>query len=273
MERRNFIKNTGLGIAGLALSNSIYSKNTSTKKSLEIFILLSGGVCFNDVLDPINNKILSVINQDNNFEILCKTKINYSGDVLEHSDAMFNALNGLNEIASKNIFISNQNSLVTNKIANSNLPLTVVTTNAKNNLSSYRNDLAVFEKAYQYFDSNENIRLILNLEDTDIAHCNGQKYFDVLEHYSFQITKLCNQLFSNEFSNKCQTSITVASVIGRNNFNNDIYSEKYHAGTDHYHESARALFSFQINKSALSNIRFDHTKYDSKDMIVSNKMS
>ena len=35
MERRNFIKNTGLGIAGLALSNSIYSKNTSTKKSLE----------------------------------------------------------------------------------------------------------------------------------------------------------------------------------------------------------------------------------------------
>ncbi len=66
MKRRNFIRNTGLGIAGLALSNNIYGEKLSTKKSLNIFILMSGGVCFNDIIEVKNSPTLKLFNDYTN---------------------------------------------------------------------------------------------------------------------------------------------------------------------------------------------------------------
>ena len=76
MKRRNFIKNTGLTIAGLAFTNSIYSKNNSENKSLNIIILMSGGVGFEDVIDIKNNRILQFFNETQNINLHCKTNGN-----------------------------------------------------------------------------------------------------------------------------------------------------------------------------------------------------
>ena len=58
MKRRNFIRNTGFGIAGLALSNSIYGKDLSTRKSLNVFILMSSLIKLSQVPEDIQEKVL-----------------------------------------------------------------------------------------------------------------------------------------------------------------------------------------------------------------------
>ena len=267
MKRRNFIKNAGLSLAGLAISNSIYSKNLPAKKSLNIIILMSGGIDFNDIIDDNNNRISVLFNEHSNLELICKTRLNCSCKNLEHANAVINALHELKGNSSENIFISNTYSDVTKTIMESKLPLTVVTTNAQPSIKPYRNDAAIFKKASQYLNSPNNCTLILNLEDTDIAHFNKQKYYDVLQHYNHQIDLLCKKVYSPDFRNECHTSVSVTSVIGRNNFSNDVYNEIDLSSTDHYDESARKLFSFDIAYAAEHQLKFDHTIYDSKHLL------
>jgi hypothetical protein len=269
MKRRNFIKNAGLGIAGLTLSNGIYGKNLSTKKSLNIFILMSGGLCLNDIIEVKNNPTLKLFNEYTNIAIQCKTNVNYTGQCMEHANAMLAVLGALKDDSVKNIFISNVHSEVTLAVKNSFLPLSVIDTNSQGILDPYRNDAAVFEKAYQYFDQPHNFNLILNLEDTDIAHYSKEDYEQVLKYYSFQINKLCKFLYAADFRGKCNTSISVASVLGRNNFENEIYNELNQGGTDHYDSAARALFSLSMSYAAASQISFDHSNFDSKDLLSS----
>jgi hypothetical protein len=97
MKRRNFIRNTGLGIAGLALSNSIYGKDLSTRKSLNVFILMSGGVCFNDIIDVKNNSTLKLFNECANVALNCRTNVNYTGQSMEHTAAMITVLQTLKD--------------------------------------------------------------------------------------------------------------------------------------------------------------------------------
>ncbi len=269
MKRRNFIRNTGLGIAGLALSNNIYGEKLSTKKSLNIFILMSGGVCFNDIIEVKNSPTLKLFNDYTNIALQCKTNVNYTGQRLEHADAMLAVLGSLKDDSVKNIFISNIHSDVTLAVKNSLLPLSVIDTNSQGIVDPYRNDAAVFEKAYQYFEMNDNLNLILNLEDTDIAHYSKEDYEQVLQYYSIQINKLGKLFYSSDFKNKCNTSITLASVMGRNNFENEIYDEQNQGGADHYDSSARALFSISMSYSAISQVTFDHLNLDSKDLLSS----
>jgi len=270
MKRRNFIKNTGLTLAGLAFTNSIYSKNNSEKKSLNMIILMSGGVGFEDVIDIKNNKILQFFNETQNINLLCKTNVTYNGKDMEHAASLIPILQTLKENGAKNIFISNCNSDVTKTLIHSKLPVTVVTTTAQNMNAPFRNDAAIFEEAYNYMNLNENVTLILNLEDTDVAHYNKENYFKVLEYYSAQINKFYKSLSSPAYQNNYNTSITVASVLGRNNFNNDGCSDDFEGATDHYDESARKIFCLAATFASTTTIKFEHQKYDSKDLLKQN---
>jgi len=269
MKRRNFIRNTGLGIAGLALSNSIYGKDLSTRKSLNVFILMSGGVCFNDIIGFENNPSLKLFDDYANMTLNCRTNVNYTGQSMEHTAAMIAVLQALKDDSVKNIFISNKHSEVTHAVKNSLLPISVIHTNSKGILEPYRNDAAIFEKAYAYFEWPNNLNLILNLEDTDIAHCNSESYFEVLAHYHLEIKKLCNFLNTSDLWGNFNTTINVASTIGRNGFKNELHNELNQGGTDHYDPSARALFSLSMSCSATSQISFDYSSYDSKDLFSS----
>lgn len=270
MKRRNFIKNTGLTLAGLAFTNSIYSKNNSEKKSLNIIILMSGGVGFEDVIDIKNNRILQFFNETQNINLLCKTNVTYNGKDMEHAASLIPILQTLKDSGTKNIFISNCNSDVNKTLIHSNLPISVVTTIAQNMNAPFRNDAAIFEEAYKYLNLNENVTLILNLEDTDVAHYSKENYFEVLEYYSAQINKFYKFLFSPNYPNNCNTSLTVASVLGRNNFNSDVCSECSEGATDHYDESARKTFCLAATFASTTSLKFEHQKYDSKDLLKNN---
>ncbi len=63
MKRRNFIKNTGLSLAGIALSNSLFSKNTLENKNLNIIILMSGGVLYSDIIEAKKIATFSFFNK------------------------------------------------------------------------------------------------------------------------------------------------------------------------------------------------------------------
>lgn len=266
MKRRNFIKNAGLGLAGLALSNNIYSGNLPVKKSLNIYVLMSGGIDFNDIIDEKNNRIHILFDETAQLELHCKTNLTCNSRYLEHPDAVINALHFLNGNPSDNIFISNPNSDVTKTLIDSNLPLTVISTAANNYIHPYRNDAAIFEKAFQLLQNSNHMNMILNLEDTDIAHIDKQKYFDVLKYYNQAIDQLCKKVFSADFKNTCNIAINVTSVIGRNNFSNEIHNDINQTGTDHYDESARKLFSFDIKYASGYLLNFDHSKYDGKNL-------
>jgi hypothetical protein len=269
MKRRNFIKNTGLSLAGLALSNSILSKSLPAKKSLNVIILMSGGVNFYDIIDENNNRISVFFNENADIELCCKTKLYYSGKNLEHSDAVLNALHPLKGNPSEYIFISDLNSNSTKTVVESKLPITLVTTKAHSNLEPYRNDAAIFEKAMHYIEAKSNTTIILNIEDTDIAHFEKQKYYDVLQYYNHQIENVCKTVFSSNYRNECNTKISLISVIGRNNFSNEIYNKTNQAGTDHYDETARKLFSIDIAYAENYQLKFDHVPYDSKNLLRS----
>lgn len=270
MKRRNFIKNTGLTIAGLAFTNSIYSKNNSENKSLNIIILMSGGIAFEDVVDIKNNRILQFFNETKNINLHCKTNVRYNGKDMEHAASLIQTLQTLKDNGDKNIIISNRNSDVTKTLIHSNLPVSVITTIAQNMHAPFRNDAAIFEEAYKYLNLNENITLILNLEDTDVAHYSKENYFKVLDYYSAQINKFHELLSSPANQNKYNTSITVASVLGRNDFNSEVCSEGYQGATDHYDESARKIFCLAATFASTTTIKFEHQKYDSKDLLKQN---
>jgi hypothetical protein len=270
MKRRNFIKNTGLTLAGLAFTNSIYSKNNSENKSLNIIILMSGGVGFEDVIDIKNNRILQFFSETQNINLHCKTNVTYNGQDMEHAASLIQTLQTLKDNGAKNIIISNSDSEGTKTLIHSNLPVSVITTIAQNMIAPYRNDAAIFEEAYKYLNLNENITLILNLEDTDVAHYSIENYFKVLDYYSAQINKFHEFLSSPTYPNKYTTSITVASVLGRNNFISEVCSDGYKGATDHYDESARKIFCLEAKFASTTTIKFEHQKYDSKDLLKQN---
>lgn len=273
MKRRIFIRNTGLSIAGLAFSNRIYSKNITDKKSLEIVILLCGGIRHNDLIDIENNRIDGLFNDESTLEVNCKKNVRFEGKNLDHSEALLEAIDVFKESKKSGIFISSSNSDITKSVINSAFPFSIIETQAQNNLNAYRNDAAIFDKALQYINPDHNLTLVLNLEDTDIAHCNTQKYFEVINFYKAQINKLCQLVYSPEVRSKCNTSITVASVLGRNNFENEIYDEFNYGAIDHYDQSARALLSIQINYAPNFTVSFDNKNYQSNNMLELNQFS
>jgi len=271
MERRNFIKNTGLTIAGLALSKGIYSKNISNLKSLNIIVLLSGGVRYIDIIDETNHQHAILFQEKASMKVVCKSRVNYSGNTLEHDPCVIDFLFGLPNDSSKKILISNKNSTVTKAVADANLPLEIITTSSLNIDHPYRNDAAIFESATTFLNPCENLTLILNLEDTDIAHCNSEKYFDVLNYYNQQINHLCNKLYAKQSVEKYDAKLIVAAVLGRNNFDNELTSEHNKNGCDHYDESARKLFCFETSYAEVFEINFDNQIYNSKELLKLNK--
>ena len=110
MKRRNFIKNTGLTIAGMAINNHIYSKNSSAKKSLNIIILISGGVQYHDIID-IDKVDFNVLFQ-NHIPMLvnCNTQLKYTGEILEHAPAVLSVLQGIKGNNERKLFFGNINS-------------------------------------------------------------------------------------------------------------------------------------------------------------------
>lgn len=265
MKRRNFIKNTGLSIAGLAFSNSIYSKNSSEKKSLDIIILMSGGVKYDDLINHNSNKIPFLFQDKSPIFLNCKSNIRYSGKTLEHAPALLEAMHGIQRRSGRKIFISNKNTDTTQAILDAKLDLEMVSTNHSGSLFPYRNDAAVFEMAKKYISSSGLSTLVLNLEDTDIAHCNANHYQEVLNFYRQQINDLCQIIYASQFREFCEAKLMVAALIGRNNFENDVMSFENNAGSDHYDESARMVCSFSTSFAETFQLIYDHQQYNSND--------
>ncbi len=266
MKRRNFIKNTGLSFAGIALSNSIFSKNTLENKNLNIIILMSGGVLYSDIIEAKKNSNILFFQQNLNISVNCKTNVKYNGDIMEHENALLAALAGINAIEGKKILITNLNANTTKAVIEAKLPIQIITTAALDTEQPYRNDAAVIEMAMQNLNHSENVTLILNLEDTDIAHCNADEYAKVLDYYNLQINNICQKIYTNEFRKNTAANLSVASVLGRNNYNNELSSHT--SATDHYDESARSLFFYNTNYANEFHCNFDTTIYDSSALLL-----
>lgn len=269
MKRRNFIKTTGLGIAALTVvGNKIYANNEFNKTKLNIVVLLSGGVNFNDIISKKNKQLLCF---ENNFsgKIICHTHLKYSGKNLEHAQALLNALQSFKGNSHKQIFISSENSETTEHVLNSNIPFDILHVKTLNIDKPNNADAAVFEKAFENFTPANDTTVILNLEDTDVAHYNSEKYKEVLSFYSEQITKIAEFIFNDYTSQKYEPTLTVFSVLGRNCFSNEIGSTNMAFSSDHYDESARDLFCLSYQKSNHKMILFDDTAIDSSEFFKS----
>lgn len=269
MKRRNFIKSTGLSLAGLAISTGMHSKNLPAAQSLRIIILLSGGLRYNDIIDAESNQSLLFFQEPFSMHVVCKTNVMCSGKALEHSEALFCVLNEMHFDKTKTILISDTHSETTKALINAQLPLEVITTSALKSVHPYRNDAAVFEKAANYVLQNEPLTLILNLDDTDVAHYNTEKYTEVTRYYNTQINALCQQIYNQKFQQKCNAKLMVASVLGRNNDENLISPE----GTHHYNESAKKLFCFESSYADKYRLVYNHNAFESAQMLSSERNS
>jgi hypothetical protein len=268
MKRRNFIKNTGLTLAGIALTNAIYSKNKSASKSLHLVILMSGGVRFNDIIKTENNGSSLLFQEKGNIQIKCKTKVKYAGTELEHVPSLWAILSQFKNQKGRKILISRPNTEINKLLLDSNLGIEILPSETPS-INSYSNDTAIFELANQCLNGNDDSTIILNLEDTDVAHYNAKSYFEVLNFYKQKIEGLCNKVFTKQFLENFNIKLTVASTIGRNNFNNEITE----GGTDHYHQSARDLFCYEVNYAQHYSFEFDHQNYDSRELLTFNDIS
>ncbi|HRG58898.1 MAG TPA: hypothetical protein PK323_08040 [Bacteroidia bacterium] len=266
MKRRNFIKTTGLGLAVITSNcSNIFATNGFTKIKLNIVVLLSGGVNFNDIVKNDNNN--NSICFDSNFQgkIICHNKVKYTGNIMEHADALLAALQPFKSNPHQQIFIGNQYAESTNCILNSNIPLEIHAVSPLTIDKPYNADAAVFEKAFQNLNPLNDTTIILNLEDTDVAHYSYEKYLEVLSYYSLQLNKISAIIFNESNNQNYQCTLTVASVLGRNGFANDIESENFSYCTDHYHENARNLFLLSYQKSSQKTLIFDETPLDSSE--------
>lgn len=269
MKRRSFIRNTGLTIAGLAVSKSIFSNNNPALKSLNIIILMSGGVQYHDIIDDHKSGFSLLFQEPISMNLNCCTQVKYSDGILDHTPAVLNVLQGIKNNPDRKIFFGNINSETTRAVKNSDLNVEIMGTSAAPTQNNYRNDAAVFEKAFAYLNANknENKTLILNLEDTDIAHCNREKYLDILNFYNQQINDLCKVIYHQSFSSSYDSKLMLVNVLGRNNFENEIFNDDNKGGSDHYHESARDLFSFTTSGSQNHVINFNHETVESKNLL------
>lgn len=270
MKRRNFIKTTGLGLAAITSNCShIFATNGFTKIKLNVVLLLSGGVNLNDIIKNDNNKSICF---DSNFlgKIICHNQIKYSGNILEHPNALLHALQSFRSNTHHQIFIGNQYTESTNCILNSNIPLEIQTVTPLNIDKPYNADAAVFEKAFQKLNPLHDTTVILNLEDTDVAHYSYEKYLEVLSYYSLQLNKISAIIFNESNNQNYHCTLTVASVLGRNGFANDIGSDNFSYCSDHYHENARNLFLLSYQKSSHKTFIFDETPLDSSEFFKAN---
>jgi hypothetical protein len=265
MKRRNFIKNTGLSIAGLTLANGIFGKNIKTPSSLNIIILVSGGVRYNDVINY--NKLLNenLFSIKNSLNVACYTQLKYTGREIEHANCLLHAISNIHNVNGRNLLLTSKKSASETLIKKAQLPIEVIAIDAAHTVNPYKYDEAIFDEALKYLSPNENINLILNLEDTDIAHYNAYQYHKVLDFYFSKINNLCETIFENEFLKTFNTSLTLASVMGRNNFSNEIITANL-AGNDHYDESARDLFCIKINAAAHPSINYYADIMSSNDL-------
>jgi hypothetical protein len=263
MKRRNFIKNTGLTIAGLAFSKAIYSKNNSAKKSLHLFILMSGGIQYNDIIKANKNEFSILFQENSSWQVSCKTNVKYTGNEMEHTPAMWAILSQFNNQNNRNIFIGNASAETTKFLSDAHWKGEIISPSTSSIYYPYCNDAAIFDLANQNLNSNDNSTIILNLEDSDIAHYSPEAYYEVLKLYNQKIEALCNKVFTKQFNQKYDVKLTVASALGRNNSKNEIAEM---GGTDHYHVSARDLFCFEAKYEEQTSINFDHQNYDSSEM-------
>lgn len=261
MKRRNFIKNAGLSVAGLALSNSIFGKSSDAVNSRHIIILLSGGVQYFDILQEDANSFSVLFQEEISMKINCFTQLNYSGKEMEHSAATLQALHSIPSPNGKMVYIGNKNSASTKAVKNAALALEVIETSALDQEFPFSNDAAVFEMASHHALSNDYTTIILNLEDTDIAHYNAEKYKEILNFYSQQINQLCRLIYDPSYQKKSATILSVASVLGRNMNPNELLTQ-HKGGTDHYDESARKLFAFTTGYSESHQVNFEHSTKD-----------
>ena len=49
MQRRQFIRNTGLSAAALSIGNALWASNHQSKIKLKVVVLMSGGVAYHDI--------------------------------------------------------------------------------------------------------------------------------------------------------------------------------------------------------------------------------
>jgi hypothetical protein len=189
----------------------------------------------------------------------------YNGHELEHQTALLYALQALQSNDGKIIFIGNVSSPITQKLMQSNKHIEIIATTSSGEMIPYRNDAAVFQKAQELIKPTSNLTLILNLDDTDVAHYNSSLYFEVLDFYKKKLNALGHQLFQKEHDDNYEVAMIAASVLGRN-------EAEYIGQTDekimHHHEqSSKKLFCFILKPAKETALHFDHDYCDSKQLM------
>ncbi len=246
MERRKFLKNTGLGLVGLAIANQSLAKSiTSHNMSKNVYLLISGGIAYDDFMSAFESSFLKEFQANNNLKIDFNTQVNYDGAVLEHAESLCSLLNKLELNNRQAVFISNNNSHTTKAVEQLQLPFEIKKTQSSISELPYRNDEMIFVAAHKAISDYQEI--YLNLEDTDIAHSNKSYYKDVLIYYNQAIGELCKKLFSHQETAK-NSCLHIMSTLGRNSTNCNLYDNADgNSSSHHYHESARKLFSIHIS--------------------------
>lgn len=267
MERRKFIRNAGLGLAGIAVGSDIFAKTNAKKIQLNIIVLLSGGVRYEDVIAPEGNGFSIFFQNDYAGALTCKTNINYSGKSLEHAPALLDALEGVLSNSSNCVLISSENSDSTSLLKTIDLPVDVIALNAdKNEAAPYRSDKCIFEKSFEFLNPNTDTTIILNLEDSDVAHFSMEQYHEVLSFYGKMTDLLSKKIFDKNNLLRYNPTLTLASVLGRNSEEKTKSHNLKLSYSHHYHESARKLFSFGLVNANSNAVIFDHLECNSKNL-------
>ena len=265
MQRRQFIRNTGLSAAALSIGNALWASNHQSKIKLKVVVLMSGGVAYHDIFPSEEAASAILFREAIPAEIICKTNMQYNGDELEHETALLYALQALQPSNEKIIFVGNANSAITQKLMQSNHPIEVIATTSATEMMPYCSDAAVFQKAQELIKPSSNLTLILNLDDSDVAHYNSNLYHEVLDFYKQKLNALGHQLLQKDNHENYEIAMIAASVLGRN-------EAKYIGQTDekilHHHEqSSKKLFCFILKPAKETALHFDHDYCDSKQLM------
>jgi hypothetical protein len=265
MQRRQFIRNTGLSAAALSIGNALWASNHQSKIKLKVVVLMSGGVAYHDIFPTGEAESAILFREAIPAEIICKTNMQYNGHELEHQTALLYALQALQSNDGKIIFIGNASSPITQKLMQSNHHIEVIATTSSSEIMPYRNDAAVFQKAQELMKPLSNLTLILNLDDTDVAHYNSSLYFEVLDFYKKKLNALGHQLFQKDNHDNYEIAMIAGSVLGRNDAE---FIRQTDEGVVHHHEqSSKKLFCFILKPSKQTALHFDHDFCDSKQLM------
>lgn len=238
MKRRNFIKESGLGVIGLTLSGSlINATNINQVNNKHIILLMSGGIDARDVLFTPNSSFDTLYNVKRKTAVVCNTNIKHSGKSFEHAESALHALSNFPFHHHKSLIITYKESELAAKIKTQNFKTEIEFTSVSNEYMPWSRDAQVFNALLQNLYTSKYNTLILNLEDTDIAHSNIQEYKHVLSFYNKQIELLSNAVLTANATNR----ITILSALGRN----AIYSDEFQ-NQHHYEEGSENLFCYDL---------------------------